>query len=271
LRQSFNQIIFAGILLFVGIFLLLLNVGVISLEIKDVIVELYPYFLLFISFLFMIKSIKRSKKNSLFWWFFLFSYSLMLSLDRLHFITFHIGDFWRLWPVLFIYYGLILLIRKDKVKVYFKPEVPPESLLIEMDNVKHHGEENPRIYYSGKKMKSFSIGNIEYKKSNWSLEPMNLHNSIGDYFIDFSKAYIPEKETAIVVQGWIGDVKMIVPEGVPVKVEAKVKIGDIRIFDIRSNDINRQLNFETPGYEEAIKKLNIIIELKIGSVRIDKV
>jgi lia operon protein LiaF len=270
LSQSVNQFIFAAILLFVGIFLLLMNIGVISLEIKEVIVEFYPFLFLLFSFLLILKALKGNKKGSLFWWFFFFSFSLMLCLDRLELITFHAGDFWRLWPVLFIYYGLVLLIKKDKVKIYFKPDVPPETLLI-----KHQGDEELELEndiptISGKRIKSFSIGDVEYKKSNWSLEPMNLHNSIGDYFIDFSKAYIPEKETPIHVHGWIGDVKMIVPDDVPVKVEAKVKIGDIRIFDLRSSDINRQLVYETPGYHEAIKKLNITIELKVGSVRIDQ-
>lgn len=267
MRQSINQVIFAAILLFVGVFLLLLNIGVISLEIKEVFVEYYPFMFLFISILYLLKAFtKRHKKGSLFWSFFFFAFSLMLSLDRLHYISFSIGDFWRLWPVLFIYYGLILLLKKDKVKILFKSDVPPETYF--KDKTKEIKMLNPT--HSGKKTKSFSIGDVEYKKSNWSLEPMNLYNSIGDYFIDFSKAFIPEKETTIVVQGWIGDVKMIVPDDVPVKVEAKVKIGDIRIFDLRSSDINRNLVFESPGYEEAIKKLNITIELKIGSVRIDQ-
>lgn len=269
MRQSVNQFIFAAILLFLGIFLLLMNIGVISLEIKEVIVEFYPFFFLLVSFLLMIKAFKGHKKGSLFWWFFYFSFSIMLCLDRLKLITFHAGDFWRLWPVVFIYFGLILLIKKDKVKIYFKSDVPPDALIINDDEDEEH-ESNVTSTISGKKMKSFSIGDVEFKKSNWSLEPMNLRNSIGDYFIDFSKAYIPEKETPIVVQGWIGDVKMIVPDDVPVKVEAKVKIGDIRIFDLRSSELNRQLIFETPGYNEAIKKLNITIELKIGSVRIDQ-
>jgi lia operon protein LiaF len=269
MRQSVNQFIFAAVLLFVGIFLLLLNVGVISLEIKEVIVEFYPFIFLLFSFLLMIKDFKRQKKGSLFWWFFFFSFSLMLCLDRLELITFHAGDFWRLWPVLFIYYGLILLVKKDKVKIYFKTDVPHDVLIMDdLEDREHESDITPTI--SEKKIKSFSIGDVEYKKSNWSLEPMNLHNSIGDYFIDFSKAYIPEKETPIVVHGWIGDVKMIVPDDVPVKVEAKVKIGDIRIFDIKSNDINRQLVYVTPGYNEAIKKLNITIDLKVGSVRIDQ-
>jgi lia operon protein LiaF len=269
LSQSVNQFIFAAILLFVGIFLLLMNIGVISLEIKEVIVEFYPFLFLLFSFLLIVKALKGKKKGSLFWWFFLFSFALMLCLDRLKIITFHAGDFWRLWPVLFIYYGLVLLIKKDKVKIYFKPDVPPETLLI--NNQGDEEEEEIGIpTFPGKRMKSFSIGDVEYKKSNWSLEPMDLHNSIGDYFIDFSKAFIPEKETPIHIHGWIGDVKLIVPDDVPVKVEAKVKIGDIRIFEIRSSDTNRQLVYETPGYHEAIKKLKITVELKVGSVRIDQ-
>jgi lia operon protein LiaF len=269
LRHSLNQIIFAGALLFVGIFLLLLNIGVISLEIKEVIVESYPFIFLFISSLFMVRAIKRHKNGSLFWWFFLTAFFLMLSLDRWQFISFRIGDFWKLWPLLFIYFGLKILLGKNKVKIYFNPNIPPEAYKFQNDE---NSDEYDLLNERPKKMKkSFSIGDVEYKKANWALEPMNLYNSIGDYFIDFSKAYIPEKETSITVSGWIGDVKMIVPEGIPVKVEANVKVGDIRLFELRSNDLNRHLTYKSPDYDEAVKKLNITIALKVGSVRIDKV
>lgn len=271
LRHSVNQIIFAAVLLFVGIFLLLSNIGVISLEIKDVIVECYPFVFLVLSLLIILRAIIRHKSGRLLWGFFLFVFFLMLSLDRLKIISFHLSDFWRLWPVLLIYLGLNLLLKRRKVKVFIHRDLSSQSLENEMNFKNSECQTQVSQINNDKKVRVFSVGDLELKKSNWSLEPMNLSNSIGDYFIDFSKAYIPEKETSIAIQGWIGDVKMIVPDGIPVKVKAKVKIGDIRIFDLRSSDLNRHLAFETTGYEEAVKKLNITIELKIGSVRIDKV
>ncbi|MFD2443114.1 cell wall-active antibiotics response protein LiaF [Bacillus sp. CGMCC 1.16607] len=270
MRQSMNQIVFAAILLFVGIFLLLMNVGVISLEIKELIVESYPFILLLFSLFLLMKALTKQRKGSLFWGIFLLVFSTMLVLNNFKIISFHISDFWKLWPVLIIYNAILLLLRKGKVKVIFRSELPNKiSMQSNMDEIGKY--QDLKYSNSEKKIRGFSIGDVEMKKSNWSLEPMNLYNTIGDYFIDFSKAYIPEKETPILVQGWIGDVKMLVPDDVAVKVEAKVKIGDIRIFDIRSSDINRQLVYQTPEYDDYIKKLTIRIELKIGSVRIDKV
>jgi lia operon protein LiaF len=94
---------------------------------------------------------------------------------------------------------------------------------------------------------------------------------IGDYFIDFSKAFIPEKETQVIVRGWIGDVKMIIPENVPVMIQSTINVGDIRIFDQKTGDINRSLHYKSPGYDEASRKLKIAVQVKIGSIRIDKV
>lgn len=122
-----------------------------------------------------------------------------------------------------------------------------------------------------KKVRGLTIGDISFKENNWALEPMELYNTIGDYFIDFNKAYIPEKETSVTLKGWIGDVKMIIPEGVPVSIQANIKVGDVRIFEHKSEAINRYLEYKTPGYDEATRKLKIMIELKIGSIRIDKV
>jgi lia operon protein LiaF len=283
MRQSLNQIIFAAILLFVGIFLLLMNVGVISLEIKAFIVEWYPFVVLLFSILLLIKAFRKQKKASLFWGLFFFAFSIMLILDRNGLITFHFNDFWKLWPVLIIYFGMVLILRKGKIKIIFRSELPANVSGDYGDDDDGDDDDNDydqddhikwkRGNHSNKekKIRGFSIGDVEMKSSNWSLEPMNLYNTIGDYFIDFSKAYIPEKETPILVEGWIGDVKMIVPDDVAVKVEAKVKIGDIRIFDQSSTDINRRLMYQTPGYEDYLRKLSINIELKIGSIRIDQV
>ncbi|SIA96747.1 Predicted membrane protein [Mycobacteroides abscessus subsp. abscessus] len=64
---------------------------------------------------------------------------------------------------------------------------------------------------------------------------------------------------------------MIIPEDVPIMVHSDINIGDIRIFDLKSEDLNRKLYYKSPGYDDAARKLNITIQLKVGSIRIDHV
>src|SRR5699024_5042218 len=54
----------------------------------------------------------------------------------------------------------------------------------------------------------FSIGDIEYSRDNWKVEPMRLSNLAGDFYLDFTKAFIPEKEIPISISALAGDVQM---------------------------------------------------------------
>ncbi|MDZ5470218.1 cell wall-active antibiotics response protein LiaF [Bacillus sp. 31A1R] len=257
--QTINQVLFAGLLLTVGIVLLLVNIGVISLEIKDLFVGFYPFVLLVLGIVGLINSLR--KREGVFASLFLVIFAGLLVLDRLAIISFGFWDVWKLWPYIIIYLGLSMLFKKRTIKVHFEKDLPLDTY-----NEETYKDVNRKISKKG-----FSIGDVNLKKANWSLEPMEIYNTIGDYFIDFSKAYIPERETKVKLNGWIGDVKMIVPEDIPVMIQSRIKVGDIRIFDNQSEAINRTLFFKSKGYDEATRKLNITVELKIGSIRIDKV
>ncbi|MGG7621574.1 cell wall-active antibiotics response protein LiaF [Bacillus coreaensis] len=246
-------------LLLVGGVLLLVNIGVISLEITELFVVSYPFLLFVIATILFIKALVE--RVNLFFSLFLLLFSSILIFDRFGKLDFGFWEFWKLWPYMIIYIAVSILTRRNKIKFHFQEDMP-------IDAFRTMSEKGRK---KRKRARGFSIGDVSFKQANWSVEPMELYNTIGDYFIDFSQAYIPEKETPIIVQGWIGDVKMIIPEDVPVFVQSYIKVGDIRIFDKETDSINRGLTYQSPGYEEAVRKLKISIELKIGSVRIDKV
>ncbi len=110
---------------------------------------------------------------------------------------------------------------------------------------------------------------MKFNGPNWPLESMDLFNLIGDYYFDFGKAYIPEGKTVIRINGKIGDVKMLIPEDVPVDIQIKVKIGDIRMF--KNKVENQSLHYRSPDFDASTKKIYMEISLSIGSIRINHV
>ncbi|MDF2039175.1 cell wall-active antibiotics response protein LiaF [Cytobacillus oceanisediminis] len=271
--RSVNQIIFAVTLSAVGVLLLLMNIGVISLEIKEVFVVIYPFILLAAGFHCLLSYMLKKSRSGMFPGLFLIVFSFLLILDRFEVIEFRFMEIWKLWPLFLIFFGINILLKKDRLKIHFEQDFPADIY----EKNKGAGEKkviNISKYESPQPLKNirgFSIGDVDFKQPNWSLEPMDLYTMIGDYFIDFSKAFIPEKETPVIVRGWIGDVKMIIPENIPVMIQSNINIGDIRIFDQKTGDINRSLQYKSPGYDEASRKLKIAVQVKIGSIRIDKV
>jgi lia operon protein LiaF len=100
---------------------------------------------------------------------------------------------------------------------------------------------------------------------------MDLRNAAGDYYIDFSKAFIPEKEIPISIHSWAGDVQILLPEHVAFRIDASVKAGEIHVLDQTADGINRSVFYESTDYEDAIRKLDMTIKLKAGSIRVDVV
>ncbi|MCA1039406.1 cell wall-active antibiotics response protein LiaF [Bacillus infantis] len=274
--RSVNQMMFALCLLAAGVLLLLVNIGVISLEIKEFSVAIYPFVMFGYSLILLISALARNKGGKVFAGFLLIFAGLLAS-DRLGLLQFSFWDVWKLWPLAIVYLGFSLLIRKEHIKVHVETEFPAKKYEGAEEGEKGPDREKIIRIKKGSRhaplanIRGFSIGDVSFKDANWSVEPMDLYNTVGDYFIDFSKAYIPQRETPISVKGWVGDVKMIIPEDVPIMVHSHINIGDIRIFDMKSEDLNRKLYFKSPGYDDAARKLNITIQLKVGSIRIDHV
>lgn len=263
--KSMNQVAFAILLSGLGIVLLLVNIGVISLEIKELFVVSYPFVLFAYGLVDSVNSF--IKKRNFFWGLFIILFSGLLILDRLGLFVFQFIEVWKLWPVFLIYFGISMLFRKNKMSVHFKTDFP-------LGTSEGSGEETTTSSTetsSLKRIKGISLGDVKFKKQNWAVEPIDLYNMAGDYFIDFSKGFIPEKETPVKVRGWVGDVKMLVPEGVPVMVSATVNVGDVRVFDYSPDQIRHAVTYKSENYDEAVRKLNITVELKIGSIRIDRV
>ncbi|OIK09171.1 cell wall-active antibiotics response protein LiaF [Bacillus sp. MUM 13] len=259
-KNSLTHILTALVLFAGGTVLLLINIGVISWEIKQIIVACYPYLLLIIGILVFLKSLKVPFGSAMFCGFFLMLLSCLLVADRLGFYPFHLYDAVELWPAIIIFAALRMLFLNKKIRVEIKNNRSKKS-----DNGLEKVEQIPEV-------RGFSIGSFEYSHSNWALEPMKMYKMIGDYHIDLSKAFISDRETTIELNGWIGDVEIIVPQNIPIRVKAKVNIGDVKVFSLSSSHAaGPVVSFESPEYDAATKKVNIQISLVIGDVRIDKV
>ncbi len=109
------------------------------------------------------------------------------------------------------------------------------------------------------------------KKGNWNLEPMNINTMAGSFYLDLTNAYIPDEETEIHIRSLAGDVTILIPEEIEFQAQATAQFGDINILDQESTGVNTELFYETDQFANAAKKLDIIIRLKAGSIRIDRV
>ncbi|WP_456271901.1 cell wall-active antibiotics response protein LiaF [Bacillus sp. AK031] len=266
-----KQWFFSAILLFTGIILLLINIGVISLEIKQLFVISIPFLIALEGLKWVINSIRWKRTGKFTVGLFLFIFGILLILDVFDFISFSYGDWLKLWPVILIGIAFMVIWKKNKIKFSVSSDYPFEK---ENSGNREADEQHKADKHEKQRTKvnrGLIIGDVKFNQPNWPLESMRLYNVIGDYYFDLSKAYIPEGETPIHLKGWIGDVKMLIPEDIPVDIKVEGNVGDIKVFDQKSSDIKPSLHYRSDDYEEAEKKISIVIEFKIGSVRINRV
>ncbi|BCB02942.1 cell wall-active antibiotics response protein LiaF [Bacillus sp. KH172YL63] len=264
--QGRKQWFFSFLLLMTGLLLLLLNIGVISLEITQIFVNIVPILLLLLGVKWTVDSMLRKSFGKLLFGLFSLVFGLLILLDRYEVMVFDYENWWKLWPIFIIAIAINRVILKKPIKVSISNEYPYDK----ESDFESGAEHTPRPK-KNKMNRGFIVGDIRFSEPNWPLENMKLYNAIGDYYFDFSKAYIPEGESTIDIKGWIGDVKMIIPENVPVEIDLRVQVGDVKLFEQKSADIRSELYYRSPEYESAAKKIKLTVDVKIGSIRINRV
>lgn len=185
---------------------------------------------------------------------FLLVFGGLLLADRFDLVDFTFWDVFKLWPMFLIFIGLSLF----------------RGLHIHLDYSRGPKKKKKSEKRKKNKETSFTFGDME-KKGNWNLEPMNINTMAGSFYLDLTNAYIPDEETEIYIRSLAGDVTILIPEEIEFQAHATAQFGDINILDQESTGINTELFYETDQFETAAKKLDIIIRLKAGSIRIDRV
>lgn len=253
--NNFIRYFLAVLLIGAGIMLVFANVGVIDFGPGSLWHHIYPVFILVMGLKWLFDFFRKRGTN---WFLGLFSivFGGLLLLDRFEYITFYFKDIFKLWPLLIIYVGFELFglgRNSDKFVIEYEPDVSTNK------SKKNKGAQK------------FVVGSQNYSKPNWKVEPMNINTMAGDFYLDFSKAFIPEKETPIHIRSLAGDVHILMPENIEFRIDAAVKAGEIEILGNDLGGINRSCYYETENYEDAERKLDFVIKLKAGNIRLDHV
>ncbi|MCF6138402.1 cell wall-active antibiotics response protein LiaF [Pseudalkalibacillus berkeleyi] len=241
---SGGQFVVALFFIFGGAVLLLVNLGLISMEIDEAFNFLFPFVLFLLGIKWLFEAIFSKSRHGN--WFFGLAFSViggLLIADRLGFITFTIGHILNLWPLFLVYIGVkILWGRGPKVTI---------------SRNKHN--------------KSGLVSDVSMKEDNWQVQDLDEWNGVSDYDFDYTRAFIPDKETTIKLSGWVGDIKILIPEDVEFTVTTSSKIGDIKIGNYKKEGLVKNANYTSDRYDEATRKLNFQFDFKILDLKIDRV
>lgn len=247
-RVSASHFLLALCFVGFGVLLLLVNTGIISVEINRAIVVCYPFLFFLVGIWWLAAALfTRGRSGNGFWGLFLVIFGGLLIADRFGYIHFTFWMVWNLWPFLLIYAGFKMLfggafgIRVGKGK---------------------SGKRSP-----GWRM----VSDATYSDPNWLVEPMDRSVGVADFKFDFTKSFIPDKETKIKLSGWVGDIKIKIPEDIEFSIEARASVGDLVVGDVKEDGLLKDFQYKTNGYNEAVRKLAFDFDFKVLDLRIDRI
>ncbi len=114
----------------------------------------------------------------------------------------------------------------------------------------------PRMAPAGRAVTMKLLGDIK-RRGSWAAQDEEIWAIIGDVDLDYSHADLPVGETRLRVYGFVGDLEVMVPEGIGVAIQSTAMVCDAKLFGEKQESFVAPVRYATPGYAQAERKLRV--------------
>lgn len=112
------------------------------------------------------------------------------------------------------------------------------------------------------------VGDIRMEQEGWALHDQHVEAGIGSVRIDLTKAQIPSRETMLAIESWIGNIEVVVPADLALSASGRVTLGSVTLLGDKSESFIRTLDFKSPDYDTAEKKVRLYASIVIGEIKV---
>jgi predicted membrane protein len=163
----------------------------------------------------------------------------------------------RFWPVLLILWGVSILLRRRSAKGENEKEGKTQFAggMHTSSNQEYLNETNV-------------FGEVEVRVSSRNFRGGNVSTVFGNIVVEFSDAALAEGENILGVSGVFGNITVAVPKSMPFALNANALFGSILLNDDKRSGIAPTLNYESPDYHSATKKIRIRVSQVFGEVQV---
>lgn len=114
------------------------------------------------------------------------------------------------------------------------------------------------------------IGELHPDLNGKEIKSEKFEHGIGETRIDLTHATFPDGENRVEASQGIGELRVIVPSDLAVRVRASAGMGEARLFAEEEAGIDPRLEFQSPNYATAPRKLNLTVRVGLGAVRVSR-
>jgi hypothetical protein len=108
------------------------------------------------------------------------------------------------------------------------------------------------------------------RRGAWQVADEEIWLFVGDVRLDMTQAEIPLGETRIRVFGFVGNVRLVVPEGVGVSVSSMAFVTDARVLGQRRDGFLVPVHLASDDYETAERKVHLETMSFVADIKVKR-
>ncbi|MBU0984913.1 MAG: hypothetical protein KKA42_13655 [candidate division Zixibacteria bacterium] len=213
---------------------------------------------------------------------------LLLWVNSMGLMHFTVGDFFRLLiPVGFILLGAWLIVRRNRLNRTAPddplsagrsapPPPPPPGGPTEHRTTAGYQQpfdrpqapQAPSRQAADKLKYEKLFGDMFIDCTGVKLHSVEVSSFVGDVEVKLHGGELQHGLNRMILSGFVGDVRVLVPPNMAVFVQVSNFIGDVELMGRRSSGFGNNIDYQSPDYQTAESKLYIASNHFIGDVRV---
>lgn len=125
----------------------------------------------------------------------------------------------------------------------------------------------PRFIAPGTNVEMHLFGDVR-RRGTWKVVGEEFWTGLGNVRLDLSEADIPPGETRYHALGFIGDVKLTVPEDVGVSIASVALLTEAKVLDWKRQSFFMPVHYATENYEIAERKIHVEVNYFISNIKV---
>jgi predicted membrane protein len=115
---------------------------------------------------------------------------------------------------------------------------------------------------------AYGFGDYHPDLAGKEIRKENFSHGFGDFDLDLTRAVFPDGTNSVRASHGFGDVTVILPRDLAVRVKASGGFGDVHVFGQRSEGIGPVLTFQSEDYATAARKLDLEVSFGFGEAKV---
>ena len=111
--------------------------------------------------------------------------------------------------------------------------------------------------FGGRSFTQFMLLGDHRRRGKWRLKEENIFCLIGDVSLDFTDAEIPLGMTPVTLQGFVGGIRVRVPEGVGVSIHSTAFLTSAHVLGAKQDFLLTPYEYQSQGFDEAAQRIHL--------------